>query len=576
MADNRQLLIDWRPFNPSKNMITEATGGEPMKVKGVLQRAEAKNQNGRVYPKDVLKEESERYKKDRVKENRALGELDHPDCFTESAEILTDSGWMSFEELNGERVCTLNPKTREVEYQKPTKIVNEEYEGRMIEIDHRNLSTKVTPNHRFYLIDRYGESYYATAQELFENPKEHSHSRIPKTAENGFSSDVSGPFNPFGIEDEVFFKFLGIWLADGSTTAADYKKDLVQITQVKEEFSEEIRQLLGSFPNELNWKEYNRENGAGNNKSAFRLKNKEFRDYLRTNFGEDCYSKSIPSFIKNAPSRLLENLIEWFQKGDGRDIDTVVDGREYNRKEVFSTSKDLINDLQEIVIKTGGSGNITEHNTTEDYEYGGHTVKAKNKSTLYQLHRSTTKSVYTDPRHFDVSETWYDGTIHCVSVPNSTIYVRDNGKAFWSGNSEVVNLQNASHRITSMEWQGNDLVGEVQVLTTPSGNILQELFRNNVNVGISSRGLGSVKESADGTLIVGDDFELIAFDFVSNPSTHGAFMEPERITENSDLKLIKEAKQAQERQNVWNPVENRVSEIISEMNCKFKGKCDIN
>lgn len=141
--------------------------------------------------------------------------------------------------------------------------------------------------------------------------------------------------------------------------------------------------------------------------------------------------------------------------------------------------------------------------------------------------------------------------------------------------SEVVNLQNASHKITSMQWNGNDLVGEVQVLTTPSGNILQELFRNNVNVGISSRGLGSVKESADGTLIVGDDFELIAFDFVSNPSTHGAFMEPERITENSDPKLIKEAKQAQERQNVWNPVENRVSEIISEMNCSFKGKCDI-
>ncbi len=141
--------------------------------------------------------------------------------------------------------------------------------------------------------------------------------------------------------------------------------------------------------------------------------------------------------------------------------------------------------------------------------------------------------------------------------------------------SEVVNLQNASHKITSMGWNGNDLVGEVQVLTTPSGNILQELFRNNVNVGISSRGLGSVKESADGTLIVGDDFELIAFDFVSNPSTHGAFMEPERITENSDPELIKEAKQAQERQNVWNPVENRVSEIISEMNCNFKGKCDI-
>lgn len=141
--------------------------------------------------------------------------------------------------------------------------------------------------------------------------------------------------------------------------------------------------------------------------------------------------------------------------------------------------------------------------------------------------------------------------------------------------SEVVNLQNVSHNITSMEWNGNDLMGEVQVLSTPAGNILQDLFRNNVNVGISSRGLGSVKESADGTLIVDDDFELIAFDFVSNPSTHGAFMEPEKITESSDPRMIQEAKEAQERQDVWAPVEKRVSEIIQEMNCDFKGKCDI-
>lgn len=142
--------------------------------------------------------------------------------------------------------------------------------------------------------------------------------------------------------------------------------------------------------------------------------------------------------------------------------------------------------------------------------------------------------------------------------------------------SEVVNLQNASHKITSMSWQGNDLMGEVQVLTTPAGNILQELFRNNVNVGISSRGLGSVKQGADGTLIVDEDFELIAFDFVSNPSTHGAFMEQKKVNENSDPQLIREAKKAQKRENVWGPVEKRVSEIIQEMNCDFRGKCDIN
>ena len=96
--------------------------------------------------------------------------------------------------------------------------------------------------------------------------------------------------------------------------------------------------------------------------------------------------------------------------------------------------------------------------------------------------------------------------------------------------SSVVNLNNASHNIIEMHWDGDDLLGTVEVLGTPSGNILKELFRSGIKLGISSRGLGSVepvneKEGED-TVEVQPDFELIAFDFVANPSTHGAFMRP--------------------------------------------------
>ena len=93
--------------------------------------------------------------------------------------------------------------------------------------------------------------------------------------------------------------------------------------------------------------------------------------------------------------------------------------------------------------------------------------------------------------------------------------------------SSVVNLNNASHNVTEMHWDGDDLMGTVEVLSTPSGNILKELFKSGIKLGISSRGLGSVKETAgEDTVEVQDDFELIAFDFVSNPSTHGAFLYP--------------------------------------------------
>ena len=97
--------------------------------------------------------------------------------------------------------------------------------------------------------------------------------------------------------------------------------------------------------------------------------------------------------------------------------------------------------------------------------------------------------------------------------------------------SSVVNLNNASHNVIEMHWDGDDLLGTVEVLSTPSGNILKELFRSGIKLGISSRGLGSVEpvneaDGEDGTVEVQPDFELIAFDFVSNPSTHGAFMRP--------------------------------------------------
>ena len=97
--------------------------------------------------------------------------------------------------------------------------------------------------------------------------------------------------------------------------------------------------------------------------------------------------------------------------------------------------------------------------------------------------------------------------------------------------SSVVNLANVSHNIRDMKWQNDDLVGTVEVLPTPAGNILKELFKSGIKLGISSRGMGSVEaidedDTGKQTVAVQPDFELIAFDFVSNPSTQGAFLHP--------------------------------------------------
>ena len=126
--------------------------------------------------------------------------------------------------------------------------------------------------------------------------------------------------------------------------------------------------------------------------------------------------------------------------------------------------------------------------------------------------------------------------------------------------SSVVNLQNASHNVMEMHFNGNDLVGTVEVLGTPSGNILKELFKSGIKLGISSRGLGSVETIGEGgAQEVQPDFELIAFDFVSNPSTHGAFLSP--MNESVD-----KSQQYEQRPDcgIWCRTEQLIHDIITE------------
>lgn len=128
--------------------------------------------------------------------------------------------------------------------------------------------------------------------------------------------------------------------------------------------------------------------------------------------------------------------------------------------------------------------------------------------------------------------------------------------------SSIVNLNNVSHNVLKIWWNGDDLLGAVQILETPSGKILKELFKAGITLGISSRGLGSVKElRSEGVVEVQEDFELICWDFVSNPSTHGAFMRPMGMYESVN-------------KNIPNNKYNKVNDIITSILCE-DGKCRI-
>jgi hypothetical protein len=115
--------------------------------------------------------------------------------------------------------------------------------------------------------------------------------------------------------------------------------------------------------------------------------------------------------------------------------------------------------------------------------------------------------------------------------------------------SPVVNLKNVCCNVTELWFDGKDVRGNIEILSTPSGNIVRELIKNNIRLGVSSRGMGSVRQMGESTVEVQDDFSLICFDIVSNPSTHGAFI-------NENKKIITPQ---------YNRIDSLVYEFLSEI-----------
>jgi len=126
--------------------------------------------------------------------------------------------------------------------------------------------------------------------------------------------------------------------------------------------------------------------------------------------------------------------------------------------------------------------------------------------------------------------------------------------------SSIINLKNVSHNIKFIKWDGDDVIGTIEILPTPSGNILTELFRNGITVGVSSRGMGSLQPNSNGVQEVQDDFELLCWDFVSTPSTPGAYVHP--ISEG-----LNPSNQSSIKYHI-------VNEVITEILCN-NGQCPI-
>jgi hypothetical protein len=384
-----------------------------------------------------------------------------PPCFDEKTRILTKKGLKYFFELDGEdEVATLNVLTGELEYQKPTKLYLSFYEGPMIHFKSRSVDLLVTPNHNVLVSSNGRKFYLKRAQELVGKTyffkksskwggKNIESIQIPllppsnlermKAYERAWELKKSGatireisnnlgisyntlcswfyqrikpnPLSPRGggpreitsLPADLWLRFLGWWLSEGSLSVRNKNRDYkVTIHQKKRKNVKEISEIINAmgFPSKPRLDK--------GNCFAFEIHSKQLATYL-ARFGRQP-TRYIPEEIKELSPLHLKVLLETLIKGDGYIEDSRL-------RRFYTSSKRLAEDVAEIAMKCG-------------YDVVIHSAHRTNGGVLFSVSLSRGK-----PRKASGKLVRYRGYVWCVEVPNHTVMTERNGRFVWSGNS---------------------------------------------------------------------------------------------------------------------------------------------
>jgi hypothetical protein len=528
------LLTSYDVFEYSVDQVRESKERNAGKIilKGILQKADTLNQNGRIYPLAVLEREVRNYQKF-ISESRALGE-----CVPPGTEIYTRDGWKRIEDIaEDEVIFTLNTESNETQLQRISRKVVLPYDGKMYRFrNHRSYDMCLTANHKMLMWDRNNKPYTLTAEEFYEKNSKRdsrvSHSSLRRAGgtwrgeEPEFFTQLS-PKYP-NIDTRLWAAFLGIYLADGCASGVNNpemsKLKTIQITQKDPDVKACIEDLLSKLPFE-----YQATPRADGETFDYKIKCDVLHSHLLP-LGNS-RSKHVPLYTKGWTSEIQGIMLEWMLMGDGRHRKT---GDGEIIPEYTTTSKKLAADVEEIMFKLGHGATIHVWDRSEDRPSPdpGRMILGENCADMNIVYQHSSKNIGLDMRFMKSEVFDYKGDVFCVTVPNGTWLMKYNGKVCWTHNcdhpdSSVVSLKNASHLIREAYIDDGVVYGTVEILhRVPSGAILAGLIESGVKLGISSRGVGSTK-SKDGYQVVSDDFQLICWDFVSEPSTPGAFMIPE-------------------------------------------------
>ena len=368
-------------------------------------------------------------------------------CYDKKTELLTENGWKKFTEVSyKDKVCTLNSKTGKIEFQKPTKIHNYSYKGKMYRLKTKRVDLLVTPNHNLLVsgcdFRKLPEFSLKTAEESFGKSKrfkkdgnwigkKSKYFTLPAVNIKHGSRYYSGlrikkekklPIKPW-------LKFFGFWIAEGWTTEGKNGDYNVCIANKNDELLSEMKEILENFGYTVYWdKKIN---------NIVRVRNYQLFNYLKQ-FGKSS-DKFIPLEIKSLSKELLEIFFEYYIKGDGHRY-----GRNKKGLSATTISIKLRDDLQDLALRLGMSAYYklgykkgTPILSLPKAKAMGYRQSA-DSWIIYFIRKNLHTILPSIIKKYKYTESWVDfnNKVYCVTIPNHVVYIRRNGIPVWCGNSD--------------------------------------------------------------------------------------------------------------------------------------------
>uniref|UniRef100_A0A6M3XMQ4 Putative homing endonuclease n=2 Tax=viral metagenome TaxID=1070528 RepID=A0A6M3XMQ4_9ZZZZ len=326
------------------------------------------------------------------------------------SEILTKEGWKNYITLTySDKIATRNPETGELEYQYPTDIMIRNWDGDMYKFKNHSISFMVSPNHNMAFTHQCDYIKKRNKIDVSKIPNLPQNIFIPKTAtwkgKNKQFIEIPSQSNhprhkKIGkLSMDAFLAFLGLWLAEGCVSKSHYQV-IIDQNKLREQKVKDIFNNLG-----LKYHSWN----MGKNVVRYAIQSIDLYIFFKK-FGKS-HDKFIPNWVFNLSKRQLQILFDSMMFGDG--------SKQKCYWHYDTVSQKLADDFQKLLLHLGFCGNIY------NLKYNG------SKSFRISIWKSKNAQIHKR----EIKKTHYKGKIYCVDVPNHIIYVRQNGKPMWTGNS---------------------------------------------------------------------------------------------------------------------------------------------